>query len=63
MVQQQLLVERTLKDLLVDLREWGDLRSLIRKVEELIGTQRQLEEHVKDKVKESLGPGEAPRGQ
>ncbi|MCA8960119.1 MAG: DUF4175 family protein [Planctomycetes bacterium] len=59
-VEKQLVVERTLRDLLVDLREWGDLRSLIRKVEELIGTQRQLEEHVKEKVRESLGPGAAP---
>ena len=60
-LDHQRVLERNLRDLLVDLREWGDLRSLIRKVEELIGTQRQLEDHVKDKVKESLEAGDGNR--
>ncbi len=60
-LDHQRRLERSLRDLLVDLREWGDLRSLIRKVEELIGTQRQLEDHVKSKVKDSLDSGGGDR--
>ncbi|MEM7264175.1 MAG: DUF4175 family protein, partial [Planctomycetota bacterium] len=57
-LDHQRVLERSLRDLLVDLREWGDLRSLIRKVEELVGTQRELEDKVREKVKESLGDGD-----
>ncbi|MFQ5654199.1 MAG: DUF4175 family protein [Planctomycetota bacterium] len=51
-------VERTekgLQEILDELKEWGDIRTIIRKMEELLSTERKLESQVKEKVKGRLG--------
>ncbi|NCG13800.1 MAG: hypothetical protein GWP38_10700 [Planctomycetia bacterium] len=55
-------VESQLGDVVSDLQEWGDMRTMIRKVEELIKTERELEERVQERVRESLGGEAAPGG-
>lgn len=48
-------VERGLSDVVSDLQEWGDLRTVIRKLEELLRAEKDLENRIEDKVRESLG--------
>ena len=48
-------VEAALRDLLAELKEWGDIRTIVRKLEELLRTEKQLEESVKIKISETLG--------
>ncbi|MGE4620099.1 MAG: DUF4175 family protein [Planctomycetota bacterium] len=47
-------VERGLADVVSDLQEWGDLRTMIRKIEELLRSEKELEGRIEDKVRESL---------
>ncbi|MEM7165011.1 MAG: hypothetical protein AAF581_06070 [Planctomycetota bacterium] len=47
--------EGVLTDVLQELREWGDLRTIVRKLEELLNTEIELEQKVEEKVKEELG--------
>ena len=47
-------VERGLADVVSDLQEWGDLRTVIRKIEELLRSEKELEIRIEDKVRESL---------
>lgn len=54
-------VERGLADVVSDLQEWGDLRTVIRKIEELLRSEKELELRIEDKVRESLG-GEDQEG-
>lgn len=58
--------ERELQQILGELEEWGDLQTVIRRLEDLLRSQRDLEKQVEERVRESLGgarPGEpAPAG-
>ena len=54
-------VERGLADVVSDLQEWGDLRTVIRKIEELLRSEKELEIRIEDKVRESL-EGQDPGG-
>ncbi|HIA27036.1 MAG TPA: hypothetical protein EYN79_02790 [Planctomycetes bacterium] len=47
--------ERELEGIVTELKEWGDLRTVIRKVEELLRSQKELETRVETKVREALG--------
>ena len=47
-------VERGLADVVSDLQEWGDLRTVIRKIEELLRSEKDLENRIEDKVRDSL---------
>jgi len=38
-----------------DLQEWGDLRTVIRKIEELLRSEKDLEHRIEEKVREALG--------
>ncbi|MFN0059706.1 MAG: hypothetical protein ACKVX7_14710 [Planctomycetota bacterium] len=49
-------VIRALADLLMELQEWGDLRSLVRKLEELRNSQNELEQQVEQKIQEKQRP-------
>ncbi len=55
-------VEMGLSDVVADLQEWGDLRTVVRKLEELLRSEKDLESRIEEKVKESLG-GENPPGE
>jgi len=55
-------VEMGLSDVVADLQEWGDLRTVVRKLEELLRSEKDLESRIEEKVKESLG-GESPPGE
>lgn len=46
--------ERGLQDLVQKLREWGDLRTIVRKLEELLRTEQELEQKVREKVRGTL---------
>ena len=48
-------VERGLSDVVADLQEWGDLRTVIRKIEELLRSEKDLEHRIEEKVREALG--------
>jgi hypothetical protein len=62
--------ERELQGILDELEEWGDLQTVIRRLEDLLRSQRDLEKQVEDRVRESLGgarpaepaPAEPPDG-
>ena len=54
-------VERGLADVVSDLQEWGDVRTVIRKIEELLRSEKDLEIRIEDKVRDSLR-GEDPGG-
>jgi len=47
--------ERKLKALVEELEEWGDVQTMIRKLEDLLKTERELEELIQGRVRESLG--------
>ncbi|MAJ28722.1 hypothetical protein CBD41_04830 [bacterium TMED181] len=51
-------VESQLGAVVSDLQEWGDMRTMIRKVEELIRTEKDLEDRIEERVRQLLG-GEA----
>ena len=48
-------VESQLGAVVNDLQEWGDMRTMIRKIEELIRTEKDLEERVEERVRQILG--------
>lgn len=60
-IDQVRKVERGLADVVSDLQEWGDLRTVIRKIEELIRSEKELEIRIEEKVRESL-EGEGSEG-
>lgn len=60
-IDQVRKVERGLSDVVSDLQEWGDLRTVIRKIEELLRSEKELEIRIEDKVRESL-EGQDSRG-
>ena len=43
-------LERSLRDVLAELKEWGDMRVVIRKLEDLINSQRELKDSVERRV-------------
>lgn len=45
-------IERALKDILIDLREWSDLSSITQKLEEALLRQKELQRRVREKIKE-----------
>jgi hypothetical protein len=47
--------ERQLQGILDELEEWGDLQTVIRRLEDLLRSERELEEKVESRVRESLG--------
>ncbi len=47
--------ERKLQSIIDELEEWGDLQTVIRKLEDLLRSERELEQRVEDRVRESLG--------
>lgn len=55
--------ERELDAIVTELREWGDLRTVIRKMEELLRSQKELEARVEDKVRETLGGSDSDDGE
>ena len=48
-------VESQLGAVVNDLQEWGDMRTMIRKIEDLIRTEKDLEERVEERVRQILG--------
>ena len=48
--------ERAIGNLLQKLTEWGDLRTVIRQLEELQHTQAELQQKIEEKAKSSLNP-------
>lgn len=47
--------ERELQGILDELEEWGDLQTVIRRLEDLLRSERELEKQVEERVRESLG--------
>ncbi|MGE3163442.1 MAG: hypothetical protein AB7O52_00900 [Planctomycetota bacterium] len=47
--------EKALRDLAQEFNQWGDLRKIVRRLEELLRTEKELEERVQEHVKGSLG--------
>ena len=54
--------ERQLQALVDELEEWGDVQTIIRKLEDLYQSEVKLENSLRDKIRESLGEGETPGG-
>lgn len=47
--------EKALRDVVQDFNQWGDLRRVVRKLEELLRTEKELEEKVQERVRGELG--------
>lgn len=45
-------VERALKDILIDLREWSDINGITQKLEEALLRQKELQRRVRERIKE-----------
>lgn len=54
-IQAMKNTEGVIDGLVKELGEWGDLRTIVRKLEELLNTEIELEQKVEEKVKEELG--------
>ena len=54
--------ENQLGAVVSDLQEWGDMRTMIRKIEELIRSEKDLEERVEERVRQLLGGEDESEG-